>query len=152
MKLVDTDETVLIVTGSDLPAEMADRPTAYALKSQIDRLGGGGGYRMAVVVSDQWYGANRIFQICPTIAVGGPGVNAVAAALVEELPEIVRRDDRIIVQGSWDGEMKRVLLWGMDRVATAQAAQAFLNEGHCAGFLNAVWKRAPLIPRRIDLA
>ena len=140
------------MTGSDLPAEMADRPTAYALKSQIDRLGGGGGYRMAVVVSDQWYGANRIFQICPTIAVGGPGVNAVVAALVEELPEIVRRNDRIIVQGSWDGEMKRVLLWGMDRVATAQAAQAFLNEGHCAGFLNAVWKRAPLIPRRIDLA
>jgi hypothetical protein len=152
LKLVDTDETVLIVTGSDLPAEMNDRSTAYALKAEIDRLGGGGaGFRMAVVVSDQWYGANRIFQICPTIAVGGPGVNAVAAALVEELPELLRREDRVFIQGAWDGEMKRVVLWGMDRVATAQAARAFLDEGHCAGFLNAVWKRIRA-PRKVDLA
>jgi hypothetical protein len=151
VKLVDTDETILIVTGNDLPAEMHDRPTAYALKSEIDRLGGGKAYRLAVVVSDQWYGANRIFQICPTIAVGGPGVNAVAAALVEELPDILRRGDRVVIQGAWDGELKRVLLWGMDRVATAQAVQAFLDEGHCAHFLNAVWKRAR-VPRKVDLA
>ena len=151
MKLVDTDDTVLIVTGSDLPAEMADRPTAYALKAEIDRAGDGAGYRMAVVVSDQWYGANRIFQICPTIAIGGPGVNAVAAALVEQLPEILRRHDRVIVQGAWDGEAKRVLLWGMDRVATAQAVKAFVEEGHCASFLNTVWKRTH-VPRKVDLA
>lgn len=150
MKLIDTDETVLIVTGSDLPAEMNDRPSAYALKSEIDRRGGGAAYRMAVVVSDAWYAANRLFHICPTVVVGGPGVNAVAAQLVEELPALLRREDRVFVQGAWDGDTKRALLWGMDRVATAQAVHAFVSDGHCAEFLARVW-RAPA-PRRTDLA
>jgi hypothetical protein len=140
MKLIDTDETVLIVTGSDLPAEVNDRPTAYRLKAEIDRIGAGKAFRGAVVVSDRWYADNRIFHLCPTVVVGGPGVNAVAAALLQELPMLVQRDDRIFVQGSWDGETKRVSLWGVDRVATAQAVEAFLEDGLCADFLNRAWK------------
>ncbi len=150
MKLVDTEETVLIVTGSAVPAEMNDRPIAYTLKAEIDRLGRGHRWRNAVVVSDRWYADNRVFHLCPTIVIGGPGVNAVAAALVEDLPALVRRDDRVFVQGSWDGESKRVSLWGADRVATAEAVRVFLEEGHCAGFLNSAWK-LPAIPR-VDLA
>ena len=53
---------------------------------------------------------------------------------------LVQRDDRIFVQGSWDGETKRVSLWGVDRVATAQAVEAFLEDGLCADFLNRAWK------------
>jgi hypothetical protein len=140
MKLIDTDETVLIVTGSDLPAEMNDRPTAYRLKGEIDRIGAGKAFRGAAVVSDRWYADNRIFHLCPTVVVGGPGVNAVAAALLQELPMLVQRDDRVFVQGSWDGETKRVSLWGVDRVATAQAVEAFLEDGLCADFLNRAWK------------
>lgn len=140
MKLIDTDETVLIVTGSDIPAEMNDRPLAYHLKTEIDRQGQGKSYRGAVVVSDRWYAENRIFHLCPTVAVGGPGVNAVAAALVNDLPMLVKRDDRIFVQGAWDGDMKRASLWGLDRLATALAVEAFLKEGFCADFLKRVWK------------
>ena len=150
MKLIDTDETILIITGSDVPAEMNDRPVAYGLKTQIDRLGAGRRWRGAHVASDRWYAENRIFQLCATIVVGGPGVNAVAAALVEELPKLVSRDERVFVQGSWDGESRRALLWGMDRTATAQAAHIFLAEGHCADFLNHAWKLAT-VPRT-DLA
>jgi hypothetical protein len=146
MKLIDTDETVLIVTGSDLPAEMHDRPIAYALKAEIDRRGGTAPYRGAVVVSDRWYAENRIFHLCATIAIGGPGVNALAASLMESLPAIVGRDDRVFVQGAWDGEQKRVSCWGADRVATAQAVEAFVAEGYCERFLDAVWRR-PALPR-----
>jgi hypothetical protein len=141
MKLLDTDDTILIVTGSELPAEMNDRPTAYALKAEIDRRGAGQPFRTAVVVSDRWWNENRIFQLCATVVVGGPGVNSVAASLVNELAAIVKREDRIFVQGGWDGETRRVLLWGMDRVSTAQAVQAFLREGHFERFLAAVWRR-----------
>lgn len=140
MKLIDTDETVLIVTGSDLPAEMNDRPLAYRLKAELDRLGAGNAFRGAVVVSDRWYADNRIFHLCPTVVVGGPGVNAVAAALVDELPMLVKRDGRVFVQGAWDGETKRASLWGLDRFATAMAVDAFLQEGFCAEFLHRVWK------------
>jgi hypothetical protein len=150
MKIIDTDETVLIVTGSDLPAEMNDRPIAYQLKAEIDRRGAGHRFRGAVVVSDRWYADNGIFHLCPTVVVGGPGVNAVAAALVEDLPALVRRDDRVFVQGSWDAEQKRVSLWGMDRVATAEAVRVFLGEGYCADFLARAWRLET--GRRVDLA
>lgn len=145
MKLIDTDETILIVTGSDLPAEMNDRPLAYALKGEIDRRGGGRGFRRAVVVSDRWYLDNRLFHICPTIAVGGPGVNGVAASFAEALPMLVKRADRCFVQGAWDGEQKRAALWGMDRVATAEAVEEFVRGGHCESFLAQAW-RAPAAP------
>jgi hypothetical protein len=149
VKLIDTDETILIVTGSDIPAEMNDRPSAYWLKAEIDRLGGGATYRTAVVVSDRWYGDNRLFHLCPTIAVGGPGVNAVAAALVDELPMKAQREERVFVQGSWDGEVRRASLWGADRAATAHAVELFVREGYCQDFVHRAWK---VTPSRVDLA
>ena len=152
MKLIDTDETILIVTGSDLPAEMNDRPTGYALKAQLDRLGAGKPWREGVVVSDRWFAENKLFHLCSTIVVGGPGVNAVAAALVNDLPMLVQRDDRIFVQGAWDGETRRVSLWGADRLGTAQAVEIFLREGYCADFLNKAWRLPTLLQQRTDLA
>jgi hypothetical protein len=142
MKLLDTDETVLIVTGTEIPAEMNDRPLAYGLKGEIDRRGEGKPFRGAVVVSDAWYAQNRIFHLCPVVAVGGPGVNALSASLANDLPMVVRRDDRVFVQGSWDGEQKRASLWGVDRGATAQAVEIFVRDGHCDSFLKAAWKTA----------
>jgi hypothetical protein len=146
VKLIDTDDTVLIVTGSDIPAEMNDRPTAYRLKEEIDRQGQGIAFRGAVVVSDRWYADNRIFHLCPTVAVGGPGVNAVAAALVEELPMLVQREERIFVQGAWTGDTKRASLWGLDRVSTALAVEMFLrDDGLLRDFLSRVWRNTPLL-------
>jgi hypothetical protein len=140
MKVIDTDETVLIVTGTEIPAEMNDRPIAYRLKGEIDRRGAGLGFRRAVVVSDHWYTQNRIFHLCPTVAIGGPGVNRVAAAFLNDLPMIVQRGDRVFVQGNWDGEPKRACLWGADRVATAEAAERFVEDGLCSQFLASFWK------------
>ena len=142
MKLVDTDETMLIVTGIDVPAEMNDRPLAYRLKAEIDRRGGGRAFRAGLVVSDAWFAQNRIFHLCPVVSIGGPGVNALAASLVEDLPFLVKREDRVFVQGAWDGEQPRVSLWGMDRTATADAVDAFLDEGYCDAFLRRAWKPA----------
>jgi len=140
MKVIDTDETVLIVTGTEIPAEMNDRPIAYRLKAEIDRKGGGRSFRRAVVVSDHWYAQNRIFHLCPTVAVGGPGVNGVAAAFVNDLPMLIQRQERVFVQGSWEGETKRASLWGVDRAATADAVDTFIGEGMCAALLATIWK------------
>ena len=152
MKLIDTDDTILVVTGTEIPAEMNDRPLAYRLKAEIDRRGAGRTFRGAVVVSDLWFAQNRIFHLCATVAVGGPGVNALAATLVQDLPMLVRRDDRIFVQGKWDGDEKRVSLWGMDRFTTAEAVDVFLTEGHCDAFLKAAWRLEPRVPTRTDFA
>jgi hypothetical protein len=140
MKLIDTDETVVLVTGTALTAEERDRPTAYTLKVEIDRRGDGHTYRRAVVVGDIWYLENRIFHLNPTIAIGGPGANAVAAEFAQGLPTLVNVDDRVFVQADFDGELKRASLWGVDAASTAQAVEMFVRQGMLDDLLQRIWK------------
>jgi hypothetical protein len=140
MKLVDTDETVVLVTGSSLTAEERDRPLAYRLKSEIDRRGEGHAYRRAVVVADLWYLDNRIFHLNPTIAIGGPGANAVAEEFSSLLPTVYGSEDRVFVQADLEGDPKRAALWGADAGATAQAVEVFTTQGLLDDLLRRIWR------------
>jgi hypothetical protein len=140
MKLIDTDETVIIVTGSDLRAEERDRPTAYRLKQEIDRRSDGQAFRRAVVVGDSWFLENRVFHANPTIAVGGPGVNGLAAELSQQLPVAWTQDQRAYVQVEFDADHKRALLWGMDAEATMVAVQTFVSRGFLEDLLRRIWR------------
>ena len=140
MKLIDTDETVVIVTGSDLRAEERDRPTAYRLKQEIDRRSDGQAFRRAVVVGDSWYLENRVFHLNPSIAVGGPGVNGLAAEWSQSLPLVWSQDQRAYVQANLEGDPKRAVLWGMDAEATMVAVQAFVSQGFLDDLLRRIWR------------
>jgi hypothetical protein len=140
VKLVDTDETVVIVTGSSLTAEERDRPTAYRLKAEIDRRGTGHAYRRAVVVGDLWYLQNRIFHLNPTIAVGGPGANEVSRRFAGSLPPLLTREERVFLQGEFAGERKRATVWGADSAATAEAAELFVAKGFLDELLRRIWQ------------
>jgi hypothetical protein len=140
LKLVDTEETVVLVTGSSLTAEERDRPLAYRLKSEIDRRGSGHAYRRAVVVADLWYQQNRIFQLNPTIAIGGPGANAVSHDFSETLPAVYSRDERVFVQADFEAEAKRASLWGVDASCTAAAVEAFMTQGYLDDLLSRIWR------------
>ena len=145
MKLVDPEETVVLVTGTSVTAEERDRPIAYRLKAEIDRRGAGHAYRRAVVVGDAWYLASQLLQANPTIAIGGPGVNGVTGELTAILPTIHAREDRIFVQADLEGEVKRVALWGADAAATAAAVEWFEAEG-LGDLLERIWRfRAGLL-------
>jgi hypothetical protein len=140
MKLVDTDETIVIVTGSDLRAEERDRPTAYRLKQEIDLRSDGQPFRRAVVVGDSWFLENRIFHQNPTIAIGGPGVNGLSAELVQAVPVAWSQDQRAYVQSAVEDDPKRVLLWGMDAEATMVSVQAFVSQGFLDDLLRRIWR------------
>ena len=140
MKLVDTDETVVLVTGASLTAEERDRPIAYRLKAEIDQRGIGHAYRRAVVVADLWYLQNRIFHLNPTIAIGGPGANGVSHEFSEELPTVYSRDERVFVQADFEGELKRAALWGVDASATSSAVEAFMSQGFLDDLLSRIWR------------
>jgi hypothetical protein len=140
MKLIDTDETILLVTGTQLTAEERDRPLAYWLKQEIDKRGVGHPYRRAVVVGDGWWLDNRVFHLNPTIAVGGPGANAVAHQFAEELATVWSEEDAAFVQAAFDGERKRASLWGMNAGATASAVEAFVVKGYLDELLSRIWK------------
>lgn len=140
MKLVDTEETVVLVTGSSLTAEERDRPLAYLLKAEIDRRGVGHAYRRAVVVADTWYLDNRLFHHNPTIAIGGPGVNGVSQEFTALLPTIYNREEEVFVQADFEGEPKRAALWGKDAAATAAAVEVFTTQGHLEDLLGRIWR------------
>jgi hypothetical protein len=53
---------------------------------------------------------------------------------------LIQRQERVFVQGSWEGETKRASLWGVDRAATADAVDAFIGEGMCEALLKTIWK------------
>jgi len=140
MKLVDTEETVVLVTGSSITSEERDRPLAYRLKAEIDRRGVGHAYRRAVVVADLWYLDNRIFHLNPTIAIGGPGANDAAQEFAAVLPTVHSVDDQIYIQLDFDGELKRAALWGANAAGTSAAVDAFIAGGYLDDLLARIWR------------
>jgi hypothetical protein len=140
VKLVDTEETVVLVTGASLTAEERDRPLAYLLKAEIDRRGAGHAYRRAVVVADLWYLENRIFHLNPTVAIGGPGAHGVAQELAGMLPTVYNAEDRVFIQADFENDLKRAALWGANAGATAQAVEVFATQGLLDDLLRRIWR------------
>jgi hypothetical protein len=140
MKLVDTDETVVLVTGTSLRAEEADRPLAYWIKREIDRRGAGHAYRRGVVVGDRWYLENGVFHLNPTIAIGGPGANAASAEFADSVPMAWTREDRAFIQADFGGELRRAILWGADVAGTTLAVEQFMQGGLLEDLLGRIWR------------
>lgn len=132
---------ILIVTGSSLRAEEADRPLAYYLKQQIEKAVAqreGKPFQIVVVADFRWI-HEEAFQRLPTISLGGPGVNALAHRWLEELPISLAVDEQYYIQMDPDPEAEpRASLWGMDNANTQVAVSAFLQRylphflEHCA--------------------
>jgi len=137
----DIRSTVLIVVGYGILPEEEDRPLAYDLKRAIAARGKGTEGRGAVVVTDMWTVNQEMAELFPAIAVGGPGVNAFAAQIYEELPVAFTRAERVFIQMS-EQPGKRVALWGMDEDATREAVERFVKDGLLDRFLDLVWKRS----------
>lgn len=124
---------VLIVVGSTLRAEEADRPLGYFLKQQIESAPDVGAFRALVVADFRWLHDEGL-QRLPTISLGGPGVNELSHRWLEELPLALAVDGQYYVQMDPDLEKLRVSLWGMDNATTQVAVSAFLQR-YLAPFL-----------------
>jgi hypothetical protein len=143
MKLVDGNETILLVVGSAPAALQKDEPLARWLAAEIDRRGDGQFYRRALVVGDVRYVQTQAFHQHPTIGIGGPGANDVVQHLSQVLPTVWTRDDRSFVQMALDGRGRQVALWGMDAASTRGAIEAFVEEGMLDALLEKIWPFRP---------
>lgn len=123
---------ILIVVGSSLRAEEADRPLAYYLKQQIEaaaeRLDAAPpqGFRAVVVADFRWI-HDESLQRWPTISLGGPGVNALAHRWLEDVPLALAIDEQYYIQMDPDLDEPRASVWGMDNTTTQIAVAAFLQ-------------------------
>jgi hypothetical protein len=140
VKLIDPEETIVIVIGSSSVAEERDRPLAYRLKAEIDGRGAGHAYRRAVIVADSWYLENDRFHLNPTIAIGGPGANGLSQELSGLLPTVYAQDEQVFVQAEFDGDLKRAALWGVDAARTGDAVEVFTTRGFLDDLLGRIWR------------
>ena len=147
---IDPDRLIWIVTGVQLTAELGDRPLAYRIEQEIrDRLATlleppepGEPPRLApVVVSDVYYLNNDDAQKGPTISIGGPGMNALSASLVEQLPTPVAIENALVVQMDLDMNDLRCAIWGMNHLDTVRAVDTFIAKGYLDTFVKGVVER-----------
>ena len=85
---------------------------------------------------------NEELQNRPVIAVGGPGVNLLAANLVEELPTAVAIENVLVVQMDLELKDLRCSVWGMDHLSTVRAVETFLVKGYLEMFVKGVVEKA----------
>lgn len=143
MKLVDPEETVVVVVGATATAAERDRPLAERVRHEIDRRGEGHAWRRAVIVTDQQYFSAEGLQHSTAIAIGGPGSNAAAAHFADRLDTVFGQEDRFWVQASLDTEPRRVALWGVNSEATAASVTVFLERGFLDDLLERIWRLRP---------
>ena len=143
MKLLDAEETVVLVVGATSTAEERDRPLAELIKGEIDRRGDGHAWRRAVIVNDQQYFNAQGLQRSTVIAIGGPGSNAAAAHFVDRLETVFAQDDRFWVQASLEVEPRRVALWGINSAATGESVSVFIEQGYLEDLLGRIWRVRP---------
>jgi hypothetical protein len=141
MQELDVNETILIVVGADIKPEEKDRPLAYWLQRKIQEAAGYGKtpFRKSVVISDALYKSDKIIQACPTICIGGPGVNSLANEWVKSLPVYISEDDRYFIQYDLDSAKKRISIWGMDQETTSGALNVFVESGLLKQYLERIW-------------
>src|SRR5712672_925271 len=147
MPEIDINHLLWIVVGVQLTAELGDRPLAYRIEQQLkQRLDGALGAPAAgelpklapAVISDVYYLNSEEARLRPAISIGGPGVNALSAQLVNELPTVIAIEDKLVVQMDLEMEDLRVAVWGMNHVETVKAVELFVDRGYLDAFVKGV--------------
>ena len=144
MPEIDVARLIPIVTGVQLNAELGDRPLAYRIEQRAreklaDLLGPAAPGELPrlspVVLSDVYYLNNQEIQSRPTVSLGGPGVNALSALLVNELPTAVAIEQILVVQMDLEMKDPRCAVWGMNHLDTVRAVELFVSKGYLDTFL-----------------
>ena len=143
--LLEPDSLLLIVVGAHLRAELFDRPTAYSLQhaaaSWIGRSAPPDAPALVpLVCTDIWCLNQPELRGRPTIALGGPEVNALSAMLAARLPSVFSIRDKYAVHLDLTFGDLVALCWGADGSATASGVEAF-RERYLVGFLRAALER-----------
>ena len=148
---IDVNRLLPIVTGVQLNAELGDRPLAYRVegevKAHLARLlgkppAGELPPLVPVVVSDVFFLNNEALQARPAVSIGGPGVNALSALLVNQLPTAVAIEQVLVVQMDLEMKDPRCAVWGMNHLDTVRAVELFIAKGYLETFVKGVVEQA----------
>ncbi len=144
-------ETVIVVVGSQIPAELLDRPVAQLLRDGIDQRSKGNPFRRAIVLNDQtWYTEAQVISNNPVIAVGGPEANKLSAEFGNWQPPPSSREGKYTIRedGSLIGFLRKnqaglpqAALWGHTANGTREAVEHYIRDKKgLADFLRKSWR------------
>jgi TIR domain len=148
-------ETVIIVVGTSIVAELLDRQAAELLRDHIDERGGQYPFRRGIVIThDAWYNQNEATVIAnfPVIAIGGPKTNRLSAEFDEWKPPPPSREGKYQIPATGprigtgffrmnQGRLPQVGLWGSNANTTRETVEYyFSNEKGFPEFLKMCWK------------
>ena len=139
---INHSNTLLIVVGAHLRAEVADRPLGYELQQRVNEWLEEHQEQMnvsidVIVCSDIWYLNNEQLQQCPTISIGGPGVNALSAYFAQNLKHDTGQEQQVLIQIDPEYTDLRVCIWGTNHELTVKGLDLF-NRQYLDGYLRAV--------------
>jgi TIR domain len=140
-------ETVMIVVGNRIPAELLDRPVAESLRDVIDGKGGiEHPFRRAIVLTHSaWSAEAKDVALNAVIAIGSHRANELSKKLQGEpsatkFPVAGRAGCYGLFQKNAAGS-PQVALWGDDAKRTRRAVELYVeDETGLNEFLNLIWK------------
>jgi hypothetical protein len=144
-------ETVILVVGTTLVAELLDRPAAELLRDHIDQRGEQYPFRRGIVATDQgWYSEAGILADNPVIAVGGPPANKLSAEFDKWSSTPPSKEGKYSIPGAGartgffrknKAGRPQVGLWGNYASDTRETVEHYLkNEQGLTEFLRMCWK------------
>jgi len=144
-------ETVVIVVGTTIVAELLDRPAAELLRDRIDQCGGEFPFRRGIVMTDQgWYAEAAIIAKNPVISIGGPVINKLSDEFDRWKPAPPSGEGKYTIPGADartrffrrnQARLPQVGLWGHTASATRETVEHYIkNEKGLTEFLSMCWR------------
>lgn len=127
----ETAQTIMIVVGADLRAEVTDRPLAYRLADQFRSWRSDHADKLnlliePIVLTDVWYLNHEALHDRPTISIGRPEVNALSRAFRRAIRKTGNDKPDILIRLDPEFTDLRCCLWGIDHNRTARAVDLFV--------------------------
>jgi hypothetical protein len=136
---VINSQTIILVVGADVAAELLDRPVAARLRDEIDKRGDVTDCRRAIILTDVLWFKDATLHTQPVIAIGGPSSNALTAALAHV-------DDRWETPEGFEGSFiqgppPQITLWGQESAQVRDHVEAWIkNPNGLSYFLTLCWQ------------
>lgn len=130
-------DTIILVTGCAIVAELLDRPIAEFLRDEIDKRGNLRTYQRGIIISDLWWFRDPSLHKQPAISVGGHAINHLTRELVKEnltWASYIENCGQIALHPP------RLAIWG-ETVSDTQAQVSQFIQDSCglAAFLDLCW-------------
>ena len=144
-------ETIMIVVGTTVIAELLDRAVAELLRDFIDQLGAPYPFRRGIVITHEgWVSEAGCMSNNPVIAIGGPPINKLTHEFDEWVPPTHGAGGKYPIAGPGDRTgffrknpvgLPQVALWGKTANDTRETVEHYLkDEQGLSSFLNMCWK------------